>query len=463
MRVVQFGEGVFLRGFADWMFQRLNAEAGAGVRVTLVQPRNSDGVARIMAQGGRWSVVQQGLRDGVEQSARTVVECVDAGLNTHSDPEAFAQLARDPEVRVVLSNTTEAGIAWSDDDAALGQRRHEVRSFPGKLTWFLSERFTALPGAETLFVLPVELVADNGTRLAALVREMATTWGLGADFLDWLEQRVVFFDTLVDRIVPGAPTDDVELSPGVRDEFAVQVEWFHSWYLKGPRELFDVLPLDALDLNVHLVADLRPYRDLKVRVLNAPHSLMAPVGVAIGVESVSEAVDHDVLGPWLRRVLAEEVVPTLDLPADEVAAFVAATRDRYRNPFIHHRLGSILLNSSAKLPARVGDVVLERGEAGSPLLAFGVAAWLHLAREEGLSDSAAALGTLAGLWQEVSAGTLTAARLAAQALAAPEVLGTLEWPAAFVSQVGAHLGRILDLGPLEALRAVAAVEPTAAG
>lgn len=463
MRVVQFGEGVFLRGFADWMFQRLNDEAGADVRVTLVQPRNSDGVARIMARGGRWTVVQQGLRDGVEQSVHTVVECVDAGLNTHASPAAFADLARDPEVRVVLSNTTEAGIAWSDGDAALGARRHEVRSFPGKLTWFLAERFTALPEAEALFVLPVELVADNGTRLAGLVREMATAWGLGEDFLTWLGQRVVFFDTLVDRIVPGSPADDVELAPGVADEFAVQVEWFHSWYLEGPRELFDVLPLDALDLNVHLVPDLRPYRDLKVRVLNAPHSLMAPVGVAIGVESVAEAVDHDVLGPWLQRVLSEEVVPTLDLPADEVATFVSATLERYRNPFIHHRLENILLNSSAKLPARVGDVVLERGEAGSPLLAFGVAAWLHLARAEGLSDSTAALGRLAELWQEVEAGTLTGPELAAQALAAPEVLGTLEWPDAFVSQVGTHLRRIGQLGALGALRAVAAVEPTAAG
>lgn len=460
MRVVQFGEGVFLRGFADWMFQRLNDEAGADIRVTLVQPRNSDGVRRLMAQGGRWTVVQQGLRDGVEQSVRTVVNCVDAGLNTHDDPQGFAALARDPEVRVVVSNTTEAGIAWSEDDAALGDRREQVRSFPGKLTWFLAERFAALPTAQKLFVLPVELIADNGGQLSELVRRMATAWGLGEDFQDWLDERVVFFDTLVDRIVPGRPADAVELAPGVPDEFPVQAEWFHSWYLRGPRELLEVLPLDALDLNVRFVDDLRPYRDLKVRVLNALHSSMAPAGLAIGVESVAQAVDHDALGPWLRRLLSEEITPTLDLPADEVAEFTAATWDRYRNPFIHHRLESILLNSSAKIPARLGDIARERSEDGSPLLALGVAAWLHLTRDGDLSDSPEALGAVATLWAEVGDGDLDVGELARRALADEVVLGTVAWPTSFTDQVASRLTSITEDGTLPTLQAV---NPAAAG
>lgn len=456
MRVVQFGEGVFLRGFADWMFQRLNDEAGADIRVTLVQPRNSDGVARLMAQGGRWTVLQQGLRDGVEQSVRTVVDCVDAGLNTHVDPQGFAALAGDPEVRVVVSNTTEAGITWSDGDAALGANRQQVRSFPGKLTWFLTERFAALPTAETLFVLPVELIADNGIRLAELVRRMAEAWGLGEDFLTWLDERVVFFDTLVDRIVPGRPADAVELAPGVPDDFPVQVEWFHSWYLRGPRELLEVLPLDALDLNVSFVDDLRPYRDLKVRVLNALHSTMAPAGIAVGVEAVAQAVDHEALGPWLRRLLDEEITPTLDLPADEVAQFAAATWDRYRNPFIHHRLESILLNSSAKIPARLGDVAIERGAAGSPLLAIGVAAWLHLTRHTELSDSPEALAALAVLWGGVTEGSLTVADVAHRAMADKEILGSIAWPPAFTAQVASHLAAIDADGTLPTLEAVRA-------
>ncbi|GAB3818691.1 tagaturonate reductase [Tessaracoccus terricola] len=462
MRVVQFGEGVFLRGFVDWMFQRLNTEAGTDIKVTLVQPRASDGVARLMAQGGRWTVVQQGLHDGAEQSVTTVVDCVDSGINTHEDPDGFVATAQDPEVRVVVSNTTEAGIVWSDDDAALGADPG-VRSFPGKLTWFLAERFWALPEPETLYVLPVELIADNGSALATLVRRMADAWELGAEFGRWLDERVVFFDTLVDRIVPGRPTEAVELAPGVRDEFPVQVEWFHSWYLHGPRELLDVLPLDALDLNVRFVEDLRPYRDLKVRVLNALHSSMAPTGLAIGVESVAQAVDHEDLGLWLRALLQEEIVPTLDLPADEVAEFAAATWDRYRNPFIHHRLESILLNSSAKLPARLGDIAVERGTSGSPLLAFGVAAWLHLTRAGGLSDSAEALGALGELWRAVEAGSLAAAEVARSALADRAVLGTVDWPREFIDEVASHLARIEADGPAAALRAVEAVPEAAAG
>lgn len=440
------------------MFQRLNDEVGAGIRVTLVQPRNSDGVARIMAQGGRWHVVQQGLLDGVEKSATTVVNCVDSGLNTHSDPEAYAALARDPEVRVVVSNTTEAGIAWSADDAALGRGGDDVRSFPGKLTWFLAERFAALPEAETLYVLPCELIADNGSRLAELVVRMAHAWNLGSDFLAWLDERVVFMDTLVDRIVPGRPTGDVpELAPGTPDEFPVQVEWFSSWYLRGPRELLDVLPLQALDLGVTFVDDLRPYRDLKVRVLNGLHSSMAPVGVAVGVEAVSEAVDHELMGPWLRKLLETEVIPTLDLPADEVTAFIAATWDRYRNPFIHHRLANILLNSSAKIPARIGDVVAERAAAGnrSPMLALGVAAWLHLAREGGLRDSTAALEHLAVLHEACANGDIPVADLVSRALSHPEGLGAITWPASFVDDVAHHLERILTDGPARALQDVA--------
>lgn len=450
MRIVQFGEGVFLRGFVDHMVQRLNDEADADIRITLVQPRNSDGVARLMAQGGRWTVLQQGLVDGVERMTTTVVDCVDSGVNTHADPDGFAAHARDPEVRVVISNTTEAGIAWSDDDATLGHGGAGVRSFPGKLTWFLAERFAALPRADTLFVLPCELIADNGSTLAGLVVRMADAWNLGEDFQRWLERSVVFLDTLVDRIVPGPPPGNApELAPGVPDRFPVQVEWFSSWYLRGPRELLAVLPLEDLDLGVSFVEDLRPYRDLKVRVLNGLHSSMAPAGRALGVETVSQAVDHELIGPWLRRLLATEIAPTLTLPDDVVTAFTAATWDRYRNPFIHHRLASILLNSSAKIPARIGDVVVENAAVGrsSPLLALGVAAWLHLSRSDvGLDDSAAALDALTDLWRAHAAGELTTADLAARALADPQMLGTTAWPEAFTDAVAHHLEGILRHG-----------------
>lgn len=452
MRVVQFGEGVFLRGFADWMFHRLNHEAGADIRVTLVQPRDSDGVARLMAQDGRYTVVQQGLVDGSEQSQRFVVDCIDSGLNTHREPDYFAELAQDPQVRVLLSNTTEAGIAWSDDDAALGADRERVRSFPGKLTWFLAERHSAQPDAARLFVLPCELIADNGQRLEELVRRMAAAWGLGDDFTAWLDRTVVFYDTLVDRIVPGRPVTDVpELAAGIPDEFPVQVEWFHSWYLRGPRELLDVLPLEALDFNVRFVDDLRPYRDLKVRVLNGLHSTMAPIGVAAGLEAVAEAVDHDVVGPWMRHLLETEIVPTLDLPGAEIEEFTRVTWDRFRNPFIHHRLQSILLNATAKIPSRLGDTVTDLAESGraAALIAHGIAAWLLLTRDAALADSAEALEAMRALWRRHADGELSLESLAGQALHDTSVLGGCEWPQPFVDAVGAAL-RAIDRDGVEA-------------
>lgn len=444
VRIVQFGEGVFLRGFCDWMVERLRREAGADLRISLVQPRNSDGVARLMEQGGRFTVVQSGLDGGRSRSEHLVVEAIDQGLNTHQDPGAYAALAVDPSVRVVLSNTTEAGIVWSEDDAALGAERHLVRSFPGKLAWFLTERFERLPESEILFILPCELIAENGRTLEELVRRMARAWGLGDDFSHWLDERVVFFDTLVDRIVPGAPAEGVELSPGVQDQFSVQVEWFHSWYLQGPRSLLEVLPLDALDLQVHFVEDLRPYRELKVRVLNGTHSTMAPVAVALGIDTVSEAMDHHSLAPWLQELVREEISPTLEVPTSEAEAFIDATWERFRNPYIKHQVRSILLNASAKVPSRLGDIVRERDAVGHgcPHIAAGVAAWLWLARTEKLDDDPAALELLAGWWdREEPAGV---ARLA---LHDSSVLGNGDWPESFVAEVAARLERIVSEGP----------------
>lgn len=451
MRVVQFGEGVFLRAFADWFFQRLNDERGTDIRVTLVQPRNSDGVARLMAQDGCYRIIEQGVVEGDRFSRTTIVDCIDEGINTHVDPDGFAARGRDPEVRVVVSNTTEAGISWNEDDAALGRASEAVRSFPGKLTWFLAERFRAVPEAERLFVLPCELIADNGQELQRLVVRMADAWGLGEEFERWLEDRVVFYDTLVDRIVPGRPTGTFALPSGEEDAFPVQAEWFHSWYLRGPSELFDVLPLDQDDFNVRLVDDLRPYRDLKVRVLNGLHTAMASVGTALGIELVREAVEDALLGGWLDALLEQEILPTLDAPADEVGEFARATKDRFLNPFVRHKLESILLNSSAKIPSRLGAVVLEREAKGlaSPRIAFAVACWLHLVKERDLADDASVLERVNALWSEAGSPADVARR-------GLEVMD-FAWPESFVEEVAGALERIVKVGPAAALREGASV------
>lgn len=450
MRVVQFGEGVFLRGFTDWMIHRLNTEAGTDIHITIVQPRDSDSVARLMEQGGNYTVVQQGLIQGTKRSEQYVIRCIDSGLNTHTDPDAFIRLAGDPEVEVVISNTTEAGIAWSEEDAALGEQRTLVRSFPGKLTWFLAERYAQQPKTKSLHVLPCELIADNGQQLQALVTRMAEAWHLGPGFLDWLKKTVIFYDTLVDRIVPGSPaTSHPLMVDGQEDRFPVQVEWFHSWYIRGPRTLLQTLPLDLLDFNVRFVDDLRPYRALKVRVLNGLHTAMATTGAAAGIESVAEAVDDEALGPWLKALLAEEIAPTIDLPEAEVESFAAATWDRFRNPFIHHRLRSILLNSSAKIPARLGEIVreLERDGASSPRIAEAVAAWLILTRDDReLADSPSALSKMGAMWDEFASGSLSVEELAGRALTDPEILGSVDWPRSFTADVATAL---IGRGPLE--------------
>lgn len=443
-RIVQFGEGAFLRGFADWMIERLRRERSLELKVTLVQPRDSDGVAHLMAAGGRYQVLQQGIVDGQPRSSFLEITCIDAGLNSHRDPQAFAALGRDADVRVVISNTTEAGITWSDADAALNEPG-EARSFPGKLTWLLSERQASSAGAKTLYVLPCELVADNGQRLKELVARMASAWGLGDEFHEWLESSVIFYDTLVDRIVSGRPADTPRLPSGAKDRFAVQTEWFHSWFLRGPDSLFDVLPFPSIGLNVHLVPDLAPYRALKVRLLNAVHTAMAVIGLRRGLQTVAEAVRDPTLGRWLRDMVTSELAPTIELAPDEVASFSDQVWQRFRNPFIEHRLESILLNTSAKLPARFAGAVAHRARCGqsSPLVGDVVANWLMLGRQRCLPEAQPTVEALDAAWAECDANRLGLNEFARRCLCAPELLGSEPWPVDFAGEVADLLVRAL--------------------
>ena len=370
MRVVQFGEGVFLRGMVDLFFQELNEQAGTELRVTLVQPRDADTVARLMSHGGTFPVLRRGLVSGRPRQARKVVECIDAGLNTHTDPRGFELLAKDPQVGVIVSNTTEAGLSWSVDDVLV--ERHQVRSFPGKLTWFLEERFMA-GRDEELHVLPCELVADNGAVLSSLVKAMASAWHLSEEFFRWLEDRVVFHDTLVDCIVTGHPDVGEEAHP-----FAVAREWFQSWRIAAASWVPSLFPEVARKLGVEFVPDLGGHRELKVRVLNGAHTAMACLGVLSGLGTVAEAVSDPRLGPWLHQLMVQEIEPTLTMEGTD--AFVSAVWDRFSNPFVDHRLEAILLNSSAKIPARFQAMVSEQAGQGRscPGLARAVAAWLEL-------------------------------------------------------------------------------------
>ncbi|WP_422014987.1 tagaturonate reductase [Roseateles sp.] len=387
VKVLQFGQGVFLRGFVDWMLQVLNERQGLDAGVVIVRP-TSRSTAPLMT--APFHVLLRGLGDDgrpVRQWQR--VDCVQRELDPTTHWDALLALAAEPALRFVVSNTTEAGIAVNDTD------RFDDRpptAFPAKLCRWLHERWRR--GGAGVVLLPCELVEANGPALQRAVHHFAMRWSLEAGFLAWLANECVFCSTLVDRIVSGAPGDDeraaLEAELGRPDPFMVCAEPFHSWLIEGPASLADELRLDGAGLHVELVPDLRPYRQRKVGLLNGAHTLLVAPGLLMGLDSVGDAMRDDTLAGFLQAALADEIMPALPLPREQLLPFAAATLQRFRNPFVQHRLASIALNSWPKFVTRLLPQLLRYRELTGrwpPRLVLGLAALMHLYRDPALRAS----------------------------------------------------------------------------
>lgn len=398
-RVLQFGEGNFLRAFVDWMLQRMNDAGVFGGRAVVVQPIPAGAAAALGGQDGRYTVILRGLVDGRVEESRQIVSSVSRALDPYRDFDAFLACAAAPELRFVVSNTTEAGIRRDPAD------RPDARpapSFPGKLTQLLHARFRAFAGdpAAGLVMLPCELVEDNGAALRRAVLETATAWGTGPAFARWIDEACVFASTLVDRIVTGYPAAEapaLEQALGYRDGLMVAGEIFHAWVIEAPATVERELPFAAAGLNVTFTPDLRPYRERKVRILNGAHTAMAAIGLLDGQPTVRACMEDPVIGAFVARLIDGEIVPALAprLPASELASFAAQVTERFRNPFIEHRLASIALNATSKYRARLLGTVRDLAVAGDrppPRASFVLAALiaLHAPAERGAGVDAAA-------------------------------------------------------------------------
>lgn len=380
-RVVQFGEGGFLRAFVDAMIDAANEKAGMDAGVAVVQPIPRGLVEELRAQDGLYTLILRGRTGGRDVSDARVITCVRACVDPYADFDAFLALARDPDVRFVVSNTTEAGIVYTGRDA-LDDRPQA--SFPGKLTRLLYERFTAFGGAQDkgLVLLPVELIDDNGARLRACVGQTAAQWGLGEAFTRWLDEACVFTSTLVDRIVTGYPRQEAQAlcaGLGYEDRLLDAAEPFGQWVIEGPAWLEDELPLRRAGQDVRFTQDVRPYKLRKVRMLNGAHTATALIGYLAGLDTVGECMADAAARRYVERALYEEIMPTLDLPRDELEAFAAAILERFQNPYNRHELLSIALNSQSKLRARVLPTIRAywaRRAALPRVLTFSVGAFL---------------------------------------------------------------------------------------
>ena len=361
VRILQFGEGNFLRAFVNWIIHRMNKDIDFQAGVAVVQPIGRGLVSLLNEQDGLYTLYLKGIRDGNVVSEHELIECIQKGIDPYQDFDTYLQEARNPALRFIISNTTEAGIAFNEA-AQLADSPQE--SFPGKQAAFLYHRFRHFAGAQNkgCIIIPCELIDRNGDKLKEVIFQYAELWNLGAAFKQWLEDGCIFCNTLVDRIVPGYPKDRIEeiwRELGYKDQLVCEGEQFHLWVIEAPESVRSEFPADKAGLNVLFTDNMEPYRTRKVRILNGAHTSMVPVSYLYGIETVRETVEHAVLGPFVHQTIFDEIIPTLDLPPAELEQFAKDVLDRFRNPFIKHYLISIALNSVSKFKTRVLPSLLE--------------------------------------------------------------------------------------------------------
>lgn len=355
IKVMQFGAGNFLRAFVDWMIHVLNEEADFNGGVVVIKPTERGNYQTLKSQDGLFTVVLDGIKNGELVAEKTIVNCVQDIVNPYADWDAYLALAKNPDIRFVVSNTTEAGIKFNAEDSS---EDHPPKEFPAKLTLWLFERFKHFgnDADRGCILLPCELIENNGVALKKTVVEYAEHWNLGNDFLNWIYTANHFYCTLVDRIVSGYPKDraeEIQMELGFTDELLVAGEYYHSWVIQGPSLIQKELPFAKSNLNVEFVDDLVPYRQMKVRILNGAHTSMVPVGYLAGLRFVKEVMDNEVVSDFVAKLLSEEVSKTLDFPEAVKSKFTQDVLDRFRNPLLKHQLISISLNSTSKFVARL--------------------------------------------------------------------------------------------------------------
>ena len=380
-RVLQFGEGNFLRAFADYWFDMANEKAGWNGKCVLVQPITQGLTQRINRQEGLYTLYLRGRQNGEKVDAKRVISLVSRCLNPYEkqDYDAMMDVAAGEALEYIVSNTTEAGIVY---DPSCRLEDCPPASFPAKLTQVLRHRWRA--GRPGVVVLSCELIDNNGKELLRCVNQYIKQWGLKEGFARWVNGDCTFCSTLVDRIVPGRIRDAAEAARledenGYRDALIDVGEVFGVWNIEGPEWLAEKLPFRAAGLNCPVVPDVTPYKKRKVRILNGAHTGFVLGAYLAGYDIVRDCMQDDVILGFMNRMLHEEVIPTLPLDRQDLEAFAAAVQDRFNNPFINHELMSITLNSTSKWRARNMPSLLEYAQTAGklpPCLAMSFAAYI---------------------------------------------------------------------------------------
>lgn len=393
-KVLQFGEGGFLRAFVDWMFDNLNRRGLFNGKIVIAQPIECGRVKDLNEQDGLYTLLLRGIENGEFRETREIITSVSRGIDPYLDWGALLKCAENPELEVIVSNTTEAGIVF--DPSEEYTEGHVQNSYPGKLTAFLFHRWKYFNGDELkgMILIPCELIEDNGKNLKKCVLEYAELWKLPADFAAWVSGACVFISTLVDRVVTGYPRDEaerIEAEIGYHDVLLDTAEYFHLWVLEGPSALRSRLPFDKAGLHVVWTDDQRPYRRRKVRILNGTHTGSVPAAFFCGLDTVREMMEDGLTGRFAEGLLDEEILQSFkdDNDTEALNSLASAVKDRFRNPYIKHYLLSIMLNSSSKFAVRDLPVLLDYVDMHRALpkrLVFSLAALLTVYCDGRLED-----------------------------------------------------------------------------
>ena len=413
-KVIQFGEGNFLRCFFDWQLDIINKNTDLNAGVAVVRPIDFDAVPLLDTQDGLYTAIIRGINESGEVvKDYTVISSINREIPIYKNFQEYLQLAHNPEMRFIVSNTTEAGIAFSAEDK---YEDAPQSTFPGKLTRLMHERFVTFNGDMTkgFILMPCELIDYNGEELRKMVLKYADLWNLGENFKNWLINGNIWCSTLVDRIVTGYPRGEKEeltKELGYEDNFITTGEYFYLFVIQGPKDILTrELKLEGLNLNILIVDDLKPYKMRKVGILNGAHTAMVPVSYLYGIDTVREAMENDDIRNFIELAIDEEIIPALDMDEKELKEFKDAVINRFKNPYVKHMLMDISLNSMAKYKSRILPQVLETYKRTGKLpkrLLLSLAALIRFykgVRENGdviqLRDDRHHLDMYADLWQE---------------------------------------------------------------
>lgn len=457
VKILQFGSGNFIRGFADWMIQEANRKVGFDCGISLVKSVSNDTVLK--DQDGAYTVILKGIRDAEYVKEYFTIDVIQRITYPSLDFHAFLEEGINPNLQIILSNTTETGIQFQESDTDI----HKLAStFPGKLAQLLYYRFQNDVN-QNLIILPTELIDQNGIVLKSLVLKYAELWSLPPAFAQWININITFCNTLVDRIVSGFPKksrEQVFEELGYKDELVVEAEWFHLWVIEGPRWVNEFLPFKQAGFNVIITNDLEPYRARKVRILNGAHTSMAVIGSLAGLQTVRNALDHPVLGKYIRRLIYEEIVPHISGDIMELEKYADEVITRFRNPAIEHKLEHIAQHSFSKFKVRVIPSIvdnLERHGDTPERLAFSFAALIYYYRQPNgveikVIDTTDVIKLMQDEWEHAGKSEIEIAQFVGRILSNSYWEVNLGNYPHFIKKVSQYLTSILSKGILGALQ-----------